>query len=226
MKAFILFFALSFLNNVQVDFEKKFGSDYKQAEEFISHNQSKFKKICSDHKVNEKICKAIIFPELIRFSYLSDLFETVALEWVYVNGGSKAADFSIGNFQMKPSFVESMEEYVSAHGALKEYEYITRYDSGSSVRAQRIERMKNIDWQIKYVSCFYEICNEKFKAETFETDEDKVKFYSTAYNSGFNQSAESVKKKFKNKYFPYGPGKDIEQYPYCDVSVFYFKKLK
>lgn len=226
MKTITIFFVLLFYNTpADVDFEKKYGSDYKTAVKFLSDNSSKFKKVCGDHKVDEDICKAIVFPELIRYSYLSDLFETVALEWVYVNGGSKAADFSIGNFQMKPSFVETIEEYVSTHSALKEYQYITKYDSGSSVRGQRIERMKSVDWQIKYVACFYDLCGEKFKSETFKTDADKVKFYSTAYNSGYNQTAESVKKKFKNKYFPYGPGKEVEQYPYCDVAVYYFNSL-
>lgn len=226
MRATLLFFVLLFLTSTDVDYEKKYGSDYKTAVKFMTDNTAKFKKVCDDHKVDIKICKAIVFPELIRYSYLSDLFETVALEWVYVNGGSKAADFSIGNFQMKPSFVENMEVYVSAHGALKEYEYITKYDSGSSVRAQRIVRMKNVDWQIKYVACFYDLCGDKFKTEKFNTDDEKVKFYATAYNSGYNQTAESIKKKFKNKYFPYGPGKEVEQYPYCDVSLFYFKKMK
>lgn len=224
MKSTLFFLAYIFLSNADVDFEKKYGNDYKSAVQFLSSNQAKFKKVCDEHKVNEKICKAIVFPELIRYSYLSDLFETVALEWVYVNGGSKAADFSIGHFQMKPSFVESLEEYVSAHGALKEYDYITKYDSGSSVRAQRVIRMRSVDWQIKYATCFYKVCADKFRAEKFNSDEEKVKFFSTAYNSGFHQSAESIKQKFKNKYFPYGPGKDIEQYAYCDISVYYFRK--
>jgi hypothetical protein len=192
----------------------------------MTDNTAKFKKVCDEHKADIKICKAIVFPELIRYSYLSDLFETAALEWVYVNGGSTVADFSIGQFQMKPSFIENMEDYVSAHGAMKEYDYITTYDSGSSERAQRITRMKSVDWQIKYVACFYDLCSDKFKAEKFATDEEKLKFFSTAYNSGFNQTAESIKKKFKNKYFPYGAGKDVDQHPYCDVAIYYFKQLK
>lgn len=202
-----------------------YGSDYSSAVRFMSNNNEKFKKICEENKTNLKICKAIVFPELIRYSYLSDLFETVALEMVYVNGGSKAADFSIGNFQMKPSFIEKMEEYVTSHSALRKYVSIIKYDSGSSVRAQRLARMKNLDWQIKYVCCFYDLCANKFSSEKFSKDADKVKFYSTAYNTGFNQTAEDIKKKFKNKFFPYGTGKpNVEQHPYCEVAVYYFNK--
>lgn len=217
----------AFAGSTGNDYEKIFGTDYSSAVGKMKQFDATFKKVCQEKKSNSKICKAIVFPELIRYSYLSDLFETAALEWAYVNGGSKAADFSIGHFQMKPSFVEKMEEYVKTHTtAMKVYDEITKYDSGSSVKSQRISRLKDVQWQVKYISCFYALCMEKFKSEIFKTDAEKVKFYSTAYNTGFNQTAEEIKKKFKNKFFPYGPKyADVEQYPYCDVAVYYFNKL-
>lgn len=58
---------------------------------------------------------AIVSPELIRWTAFKDFFETTALELLYVKKGKTYADFSIGHFQIKPSFVEQLEAYVSQH---------------------------------------------------------------------------------------------------------------
>ena len=62
---------------------------------------------------------AILFPELIRYSVYKDFFETQALELLYIDYGKKTADFSIGRFQMKPSFAEAVEAYILAHEQLQ-----------------------------------------------------------------------------------------------------------
>ncbi len=55
---------------------------------------------------------SIVLPELIRWNALQDIMETTALELLYVEKGKDGADFSIGYFQMKPSFIENLENYV------------------------------------------------------------------------------------------------------------------
>ena len=56
---------------------------------------------------------AIAFPEILRYNAFSDLIETTSNRLLYINGGRTASDFSIGLFQMRPSFVEDLENYVA-----------------------------------------------------------------------------------------------------------------
>ena len=52
---------------------------------------------------------AVVFPEIVRYSDLEDLIQIRALKVLYVQYGRKYADFSVGHFQMKPSFIEQLE---------------------------------------------------------------------------------------------------------------------
>ena len=67
---------------------------------------------------------AIAFPEIIRYNAFSDLIEITSNRILYINGGKTASDFSIGLFQMKPSFVEDLENYVANSEKLEKYKNI------------------------------------------------------------------------------------------------------
>ena len=55
---------------------------------------------------------AVVFPELIRYSALRDKIEITLLKSLYIYKGDDYADFSIGQFQMKPSFAELIHKNV------------------------------------------------------------------------------------------------------------------
>ena len=59
--------------------------------------------------IRTELAVAVVFPELVRYSALMDFMETTAVKALYQQKGVKGADFSIGRFQMKPSFVEDLE---------------------------------------------------------------------------------------------------------------------
>lgn len=182
-----------------------FREDYKTAVEFNVAHSKEIIDTCRKHKTNYNYVKAIIFPELIRYSSFRDFLETEALEWLYEEGGSKSADFSIGHFQMKPSFVERLEEYVSSEESLsKEYGFITKYDGGSSVRKQRINRMKDLGWQLSYLSCFTDVMQHRFGKLKSPSEEMTLKFISSAYNTGFHKSPELILSNIAAIQFPYG----------------------
>jgi len=182
-----------------------FGEDYKNAAGFIDSHSKEIENTCRKHKTNYNYVKAIIFPELIRYSSFRDFLETEALEWLYEEGGSKSADFSIGHFQMKPSFVERLEEYVSSDESLgKEYGFITEYDGGSSVRKQRITRMKELSWQLSYLSCFADVMQHRFGKLKSPSEEMTLKFICSAYNTGFHKSPEIILSNISAIQFPYG----------------------
>ena len=62
----------------------------------------------------------VVLPEVARFNGFSNFFETAALEAFYVEDGSGVVDFSIGPFQMKPSFAERVEHRVAAQPSLRQ----------------------------------------------------------------------------------------------------------
>lgn len=208
-------------------YSKIFGEDYVRAVKYNEEHGTHFELVAKRFGIDQCFLKSIIFPELIRYSYFSDLFETGVLEWLYIEGGSKSADFSVGRFQMKPSFVEAIEGYVSSEESLKEeYGFIMLNGSGSSLRSVRLDRLKQDSWQLIYLSCFVEITEHKFLSEVFSSPEEKLRFFCSAYNSGFNQSAEEIKSKIHLKSFPYGTKYKEEQYAYSDVAVEYFLSIR
>ena len=62
------------------------------------------------YQLNPYFVLAIVFPELIRYSKLQDVIESNDLKVLYVQFGDTYSNFSIGRFQMKPSFCEQLEK--------------------------------------------------------------------------------------------------------------------
>ena len=84
---------------------------------------------------------SIVFPEVIRYSRFKDFFETKLLEQLYLLKGAAWADFSIGFFQMKPSFVEDLEYHVKYLSSIKnQFAEIISYEEigEESIRKERI----------------------------------------------------------------------------------------
>lgn len=200
-----------------------FNVDYQRAVEYNFKNKKLYINYAKKYNLDANELKTIVFPELIRYSYFKDLMETKALEQLYVQGGSKSADFSIGHFQMKPSFVEELEASVSSNSLLKiKYACVVNYNSGSKIFAERIERLKNEEWQFIYLCCFVDICLIKFPTLNKIDKEERIKFLCTAYNSGYNHNEEKILSLSKEKYFPYGPRFKAQQYAYADVALDYY----
>ncbi len=129
MKSFIIilvcFTTLYSFGNETIDYKVYFKDEIVDAIKYIKCNNKIFTQSCKKYKHNKNEVVAIIYPELLRYNYLKDFFETSSLELVYVNYGSEAADFSIGHFQMKPSFVEQLEKYSKSHSKIdKKYNHL------------------------------------------------------------------------------------------------------
>ena len=163
---------------------------------------------------------AVAFPELIRYSAFSDLIETASNKLLYINGGKEAADYSIGYFQMKPSFIEQLEV------CSKKYNYHTKFKSLlidfrdiKKVRATRIQRLENIQWQIRYLKAYWSIMDEKYKTKTFLNIEEKIRFYATAYNYGFTKPDDEILAYQQVKAFPLGKNINNNQIAFSDFSI-------
>ena len=99
-------------NSEMERFEKDYKFDIENAVDYYSEIKNRLKSSSSKYKTNDTILSCIVFPEMVRYSKYRDFLETKFLEILYIQYGKQYADFSIGKFQMKPSFIEEMETYI------------------------------------------------------------------------------------------------------------------
>lgn len=223
-KAAIILFLCSFTLNKgdETRYEKIFSADFSNAINYLNCHTKQFKQSAKTYCNQPQLLSTIVFPELMRYSNVKDLFETSALELVYVESGSTAADFSIGRFQMKPSFAEAIEKELASDESYKKLLY-SNTNTKEQTRKERVTRLQNLDWQLIYLNAFVSICKTNFRNENFESVEDSLSFYSSAYNTGFTKSAEEIKSNAEKCYFPYGTKYKGKQYSYADVACYFNK---
>lgn len=221
--ACLCFFSFSPKTNYRVHY----GEDYESALEFLKKNKKAFSKASKNFGIEEKALKAVVFPELMRYNLLQNLIETEALEIMYVHAGSKRVDFSIGYFQMKPSFAEKLEEIVAENDpSLENFQSICSYGTlkdESDIRKERLDRLSDLEWQLKYLAAFYKIAESKINKNQDKIEQlRKIAAY---YNCGLKRSEPELEKLMKRASYPYGYSvKAKNQHVYSDISAFYYNQ--
>lgn len=202
-----------------------FGQDYNNALFRLKKDSKVIHQVATDNKVDDKIICAMVFPEYIRYSFLSGLLETKALDVLYLAGGSKAADFSIGSFQMKPSFAETLEEKISADKGWKK-KYAALIPSGKNkhqLRADRLKKLKGLEHQALYACAFVEVCTKNYQLEELGEDE-KLQYLSAIYNKGMHTGKKEIEASLPRRTFPYGVKYKEQQFAYWEVALDYYLK--
>ena len=228
---YILFSSLLFLSllkpsySQQPDYRELFGDDWKKAEKFVNENRNWMEPLLEKNEISYPLAIAVIFPELVRYSALRDKMETSMLKILYINLGEEYANFSIGQFQMKPSFAEAIREKgpgvmtkrsgISFRGQ-HEFENITQY------RKSIVNDLEDTKIQLNYLIAFLKFCEHEYDLKRM-SENDRVKFLSTVYNYGLDKSEEEIEamtgKKFYNtKLFK------TNNYSYADVSLFWYNE--
>jgi hypothetical protein len=201
------------------DYRNILGKDYDQAVQFIGTNSWIADTLRRNH-VDPSIGLAIIFPELIRYSSLRDKAEVTALATLYVSYGSYYSDFSIGRFQIKPSFAEKIEKkYLSCFGNI--YPAITDTFENKDSRSKRVQRLDTTEGQVKYLIMFCRLMDQKYKKAEFPDDKEYLTFLATAYNTGQMDDPAIIRRMSQKKFFYIAlPRKD--KYNYAEISYYYF----
>ena len=172
---------------------------------------------------------SIAGPELMRYSQVSDFIETEVLELAYVNHGLDYADFSIGKFQMKPSFIEQLEAHICQNPTLYErYASLTVYDHADlkAVRAERLQRIKTASYQEFILSAFHDYCRLVYCDYLDNATEiEAISFMGTAYNLGFDKSVKEILNYQSLKRFPYGPRYEGTQFAFGELSAEIYTQL-
>jgi len=199
------------------DYKTIFGDHWVRAEKIIEENKGWMQEESIRMGVSYAEAIAVVFPELIRYSALRDRMETGLLKTLYINLGEEYADFSIGPFQMKPSFAEQIHEELSVRSVRK---VKTLTEEGKVYRARVVDDLEDIRSQFTYLLAFMKYCQVRYKDEMKE-ETDRVRFLASAYNCGFTNGTERIRDMMGRKFFSTGLfGK--EYYYYSDISLFWY----
>ena len=167
---------------------------------------------------------AIVAPEVCCYSVLSDKVETYTLKVLYAQTGE--GDFSIGYFQMKPSFAEQIETIIKNNDSLKKKysELIILEDTPHAIRAERVSRLSSLKYQTIYLAAFYEIASSRVVnwASSKESIEQRIKNIATLYNGGLNLSEDAVIDLQSKKQFPTIAS---EKYNYSNLVIYFYHLL-
>lgn len=211
------------------DFGKQFEVKSIVAEKKLNAMQDNFllcSKLCG---YNVRFMQSIVFPEVMRYNSLKDGIETESLRTLYVQFGAEYANFSIGIFQMKPTFAQLVETKAAAllpDSTCKELQLAYETSNEENIRQQRVERLQDDNWQLIYLTAFVIICNEAYKNKIFISETEKLQYYATVYNAGFDKPDEYISKKIKEENFYFENGMPDKKFKYAAIAAYFFKKNK
>ena len=167
------------------------------------------------------IAMAIVAPEVSQFSTIFDALEMQTLFIFYLNSGK--SDFSVGLFQMKPSFIENLERFISKNKSLKKkYHYLLPKGSERDKRRFRLKQLSTLEGQLEYLSLFLDICKTKTSEINFKDDKDRLRYWATLYNSGLNLTHDQVIGMQGKTLFPHFSSK----FNYADVALEFYPGIK
>jgi hypothetical protein len=207
------------------NFGKTFGTKAEKATKKIHSLNEQFtlcSKLCAQDVV---FMQSLVFPEVMRYNSLKDDIETESLRTLYVQFGQEYANFSIGIFQMKPTFavqVETKAKQLLPDSIYKELQLVYEETDEESIREKRVDRLQDDEWQLVYLTAFICICNETYKQKTFANNKEKLQWYATIYNTGFDKSEQYISQKIKQENFYLNQGMPEKKFKYAAIASWYY----
>lgn len=199
-----------------------FPKESEGALKFVEENITQFKSSLSDLSPEEQLISiSIVAPEISQYSDITDFIELRTLFISYRNYGK--GDFSVGYFQMKPSFIEGLEREIEQNRNLKikYFDFLPEGDEKNK-RATRLKRLSSLDWQLKYLSLFMDVVKLKTSQMKFSSQTERLRYLATLYNSGFNISAKKVAEMQNKKLFPHAR----KNFNYADIAEEFYNEFK
>jgi hypothetical protein len=205
------------------DYQEIFGSNWDKALAFENENKSWMRTILERNHIPYYIAVAVVFPELVRYSALRDKMEITLLKTLYINLGDQYANFSIGQFQIKPSFAELIrKDAPSALGRKSGIIFMQpeEFENISDYRKTIVADLENAESEFKYVAAFYKICEKKFRINKM-AERERLRFLATAYNYGLNKTEDEIRNMMDKKYFNTKLIR-TQNYAYAEVALFWY----
>lgn len=218
--------------------------DGSAANAYCDAHRAQWQEIWQQFDVPCDIAEAVVFPELIRYSTLKNAVETASVKALYFNKGAEACDFSIGVFQMKPSFVEDLEIRWMRSGLARQYNLFFDTKDSQMARKVRINRMGEEQWQCVYLAIFLKMLYLDYGSvnkDGVHTQDgldslprkEQVRLAATAYNRGCRWvnpgygPLKELRDKSHEKHFhtAFVPVRGTRRYVYADIALKHFKEI-
>ncbi len=207
-----------------VNYRKAFGNDWTTAERYVSEHHNKWKETFELFEVDAHLAEAIVFPELIRYSMWQDEIEKAAVNGLYVIGGKEKANFSIGRFQMKPSFAEEVEREWNQSSLAQEYGFSFNLGDNAEARRSRVRRLGTEEGQCRYLAIFIRLQQIRHPQLLQLSLREQVSFLATTYNRSFSSSWTTIRKMQHERHFHTDVVKTSKTRYYCyaDIATSYY----
>jgi len=208
-------------------YQQLFGEDWTQAEQFVRANHQEWTRIFEEFGVDSRMAEAIVFPELIRYSKWQDEIEKAAVSGLYVLKGASGANFSIGRFQMKPSFAEEVEEAWNQSALAKEYGFVFNLQQHAEARRSRIRRLSTTEGQCRYLALFVALQRERHNELQQLTPQEQVRQLATIYNRSFSASWATIVRLTPTRHFHTDiiATSHTVRYCYADIAAEAYQRL-
>lgn len=210
------------------NYPKVFGNDWTSAINYVKEHQDEWSREFEQFDVDPRLAVAIVFPELIRYSMWQDEIERAAVNGLYVSKGTDGANFSIGRFQMKPSFAEEIEQEWNRSSLSKEYGFVFNLQQNNEARRSRIRRLSNMQGQCRYLAIFIRLLQQRHSQLEQLSEKEQVCFLATAYNRSFTASFQQIKKIQHERHFHTDVIKTHSTCLYCyaDIAFVAYRMLR
>lgn len=198
-----------------------FHGESLEAMKYIASHQDEINLSLKNLEPDERnIALAIVAPELSQYSTVYDFMELNILYALYVSTGS--GNFSIGPFQMKPSFAETLENYASANiPSDSAFSSLIPKGSEKEKRRKRLKRLSTLEGELEYLALFIEAARRQTADIAFADDIEKLRYWATLYNSGLSLTPENVNEAQAKKLFP----RFSKSFNYADVAVEFYRHI-
>ena len=210
------------------NYPKLFGNDWTSAINYVKEHHDEWSREFEQFDVDARLAVAIVFPELIRYSMWQDEIERAAVNGLYVSKGTDGANFSIGRFQMKPSFAEEIEQEWNRSSLSKEYGFVFNLQQNNEARRSRIRRLSNMQGQCRYLAIFIRLLQQRHPQLEQLSEKEQVCFLATAYNRSFTASFQQIKKIQHERHFHTDVIKTHSTCLYCyaDIAFVAYRMLR
>jgi len=213
----------------KTDYQAIFGEDYEFAVNFIECHQWMSDSL-EKKGLEPGFILSIVFPELVRYSSIINYIQVKGLEVLYVQYGTDYADFSVGYFQLKPSFAEQIESDLLKYDLLEKFPSLSTLQPDLSnaveTRESRMLRITDEHYQLLYLEAFIRIMDFLYPKLNDKSSAEKVLFYSTAYNTGYFKNEDDIIREIHRERFYRGLFPDSEKYSYSDISLDYYLSIE
>ncbi len=214
-----------------LNYRRIFDDSYTSAERYAEGIRPQLIQIARQYGEDWRLIESIVFPELMRYHKVYDAVETSSLISLYTTLGIRYADFSIGRFQMKPSFAYSVEQFLweGNYAQLATQLGFKSDDTtdNASNRYQRISRLESTNWQIRYVIGMVQCMRSRHKAYLKKAGNTHVlSFIASGYNSGWYRSAAHIQDYSKKAMYSLSKWPSKKKYCFADIALFRYRELQ